>query len=166
MHGKHTAPLVKELVMSGVDLSSRLRRLAHLSEVKLGLFYTIGVLPATLLGEFATVQPGFEWLTAPAAAVGLCALSALIAVLTFYRDDDALLAGAILSVITGVGSVMAWALAVVATTRSLGAVIVAAAGGALIFPLHLILMALLFAGLVWILRKFRRWLAPDTSVDS
>ena len=97
---------------------------------------------------------------------GALALSALIAVLTFYRDDDALLAGAILSVITGVGSVMAWALAVVATTRSLGAVIVAAAGGALIFPLHLILMALLFAGLVWILRKFRRWLAPDTSVDS
>ena len=96
--------------MSGIDISSYCRRLAQLSEAKLALFYTVGLLPATFLGELATVQPGLEWLKVVAAVLGLCALSALVAVVTFYRDDEVPLAGVILGLITVFGTALAWVL--------------------------------------------------------
>jgi len=152
--------------MSGIDISSYCRRLAQLSEAKLALFYTVGLLPATFLGELATVQPGLEWLKVVAAVLGLCALSALVAVVTFYRDDEVPLAGVILGLITVFGTALAWALSNAAILRSFGVLIVFAAGALFALLVRLLFVAPAFAVLVWVLRKFRRWFAPDTLLDA
>ncbi len=97
-----------------------------------------------------------------AAALGLCALSALVAVVTFYRDDDVLLAGVFLGLITVFGTATAWALFNAAILRSFGVLIVFAAGALFALLVRLLFIAPAFVVLVWVLRKFRRWLAPDT----
>ena len=104
-----------------------------MSEGRLGLLYTVGVLPVVFFGELAAVRPGLQWLMACAAVTGLCALSILIAVIAFYRDDDPLLAGIILTVITGVGTGIAWSVATAVIQLFLGAVIVFAAVGVFAF---------------------------------
>ena len=152
--------------MSGIDVPSHLRRLALLSEGRLALLYTIGVLPATFLGELASVQPELVWLTVVAAAVGLCSVSVLITVVTFYQDHDAFFAGVILGLITVLGTALAWALSSAVILQSIGVLIAFAPVGIFSQLVRVLFVAPAFVGLVWILRRFRRWLAPDTLADA
>ena len=98
----------------------------------------------------------------PAAILALIAVSALISVIAFYRDDDVLLAGALLAVITGLGTGLAWVVTAAIVTGSIGAALVLVAGGSFVLVMRLIILAPLFAGAVWVARRFRRYLAPDT----
>jgi tetrahydromethanopterin S-methyltransferase subunit D len=151
--------------MAGVDLSPPLRRLAALSDLRLGLAYTVGVFPSVLLRGWAETHTSLAWLNLPAAILALIAVSALISVIALYRDDDLLLAGALLAVITGMGTGVALVVTSAIVTGSIGATLVLVAGGSFVLVMRLILLAPLLAGAVWVARRFRRYLAPDTMSD-
>jgi tetrahydromethanopterin S-methyltransferase subunit D len=119
--------------MAGVDLSPPLRRLAALSDFRLGLVYTAGVFPSVLLRGWAETDTSLAWLNLPAALLALIAVSALISVIAFYRDDDFLLAGALLAVITGLGTGVALVATAAIVTGSIGAALVL---GGLVRPGH------------------------------
>jgi hypothetical protein len=148
--------------MPGIDLSPPLRRLAALSEVRLGLAYTCGIFPLVLLRGWAETHANIAWLEFPAALLSLISVSALLAVVAFYRDDDLLLAGILLAAITGVGTGIALVATTAMVTGSIGAAIVLLAGGSFVLVMRLILLAPVMAGVVWVTRRFRRYLAPDT----
>jgi tetrahydromethanopterin S-methyltransferase subunit D len=151
--------------MAGLDLSPPLRSLAALSDFRLGLAYTAGVFPSVLLRGWAERDTSLAWLNLPAALLALIAVSALMSVIAFYRDDDALLAGALLAVITGFGTGVALVFTAAIVTGSLGAALVLVAGGSFVLVMRVILLAPLLAGAVWVARRFRRYLAPDTMGD-
>lgn len=148
--------------MAGVDLAPTLRRLAQLSDFRLGLAYTGGILPAVLIREWAAGHPYLDWLRIGAAGLGLLTISALIAVVAFYREDDVLVTGILLAGITGIGTGAALAVTVFIMTGSIGAATVLVVGGFFAIVLRLVLLAPMMAAAVWIARKFRRYLAPDT----
>jgi hypothetical protein len=148
--------------MAGVDMSPPLRWLAALSDFRLGLAYTAGVFPSVLLREWAETHTSLAWLNLPAAIIALIAVSALISVIAFYRDDEVLLAGALLAVITGLGTGLAWVVTAAIVRGSIGAALVLVAGGSFVLVMRLIILAPLLAGAVWVARRFRRYLAPDT----
>ena len=148
--------------MAGVNLSPPLRRLATLPDVQLGLAYTCGIFPSVLLREWAATRPGLAWLELPAAILALVAVSALLAVVAFYRDDDLLLAGILLAAITGIGTGIALVITTAIVTGSVGAAVFLVVGGLFVLVVRLILVAPIMAGAVWLARRFRRYLAPDT----
>jgi hypothetical protein len=150
--------------MAGVNPAQLFRRLALLSEAKLGLCYLVGIFPAAFLRYTADRFPGLAWLSIPAALLAIAAISSLVAVVAFYRDDDLLLAGVLLAAITGIGSAVAWAVTGAIVTGSFGGLVILAAGGFFVVVLRLVILAPIMAGIVWLARCFRRYLAPD-SVD-
>jgi tetrahydromethanopterin S-methyltransferase subunit D len=154
-----------EPIMAGLDLSPPLRRLAALSDPRLGLAYTGGILPSVLLRGWAESHANLAWLNLPAALLAVVSLSALIAVVAFYRDDDPVLAGILLAGITGIGTGIALVVTTAIVTGSIGAAIVLVAGGSFVLVVRLILLAPIMAGAVWLARRFRRYLAPDSMSD-
>lgn len=58
--------------MSGIDVSSLLKRFARLSDLKLGGLYAVAILPVTVLNELGPALLGWAWLTplATVAALG------------------------------------------------------------------------------------------------
>jgi hypothetical protein len=152
--------------MAGVDLSRALRRLGALSDLHLGIVYTVGIFPSVLLRSWAETHTNLPWLNFAAAALAVIALSALIAVIAFYREDDVVLAGILLAGITGIGTGAAFVMSMAILTGSLGAAAVLVVGGFLALVLRLILLAPVMAAAVWVARKFRRYLAPDTLRDT
>jgi hypothetical protein len=94
--------------------------------------------------------------------LALIAVSLLIAVIAFYQDDDVVLAGILLAGITGIGTGAAFTVSMAIVTGSPGAAAVIIAGGFFALILRLILLTPVMAAAVWIARKFRRYLAPDT----
>ena len=151
--------------MAGVDLAPALRRLAALTDLQLGLAYTLAVFPSVLLRGWAETHSNLAWLTFCAAVLALIAVSVLIAVMAFYRDDDLLLTGILLAGITGIGTGVALAVTTAVVTGSLGAAAVLVVGGFFAVVMRLILLAPVMAAAVWIARQFRRYLAPDTMGD-
>lgn len=133
-----------------------------MSEAKLGLIYTIGIFPAMLCRVFATRTTDLVWLNVPAGLAALVAVSMLFTVITFYRDDDLLLAGVLLAAITSIGTAIAFGVVSVLVTGSIGTVVFIAAGGFLVLVLRLVVLVPVMAGAVWVFRHFRRFLAPDT----
>jgi hypothetical protein len=152
--------------MAGLDPSPALRRLGALSDLHLGLAYTCGIFPSVLLRGWAETHTNLPWLNFCAASLAVIAVSALIAVVAFYRDDDVVVAGILLAAITGIGTGAALAVTTAIVTGSLGAATVLVVGGFFAVVLRLILLAPIMAGAVWIARKFRRYLAPDTLEDA
>ena len=152
--------------MAGIDLAPALRRLAALSDLQLGLAYTCGIFPSVLLRGWAETHTNLAWLNAGAAVLAVIAVSALIVVVTFYRDDDLLLTGILLAGITGIGTGAALAVTTAAVTGSIGAAAVLVVGGFFAVVMRLILLAPVLAAVVWIARRFRRYLAPDTLGDT
>jgi hypothetical protein len=148
--------------MAGVDVAPTLRRLAQLSDFQLGLAYTVGILPSVFIREWAAGHPYLDWLRFGAGGLGLITFSTLIAVIAFYRDDEVLLSGILLAGITGIGTGVALAATAFLMTGSLGAATVLVVGGFFALVLRLILLAPIMAAAVWIARRFRRYLAPDT----
>ena len=152
--------------MSGIDVSSLLKRFARLSELKLGGLYAVVILPVTVLNELGPAPSGWAWLTPLATAAALGAFSVLVSVIALYRDDDYVLAGILMAGITGAAMVIAWLITMMTLSHSLTDVVVLAVAGVLGLLWRLILMGAAFAALVWLLRKLRPWLAPDTATDA
>jgi len=92
--------------VAGLDMSPVLRRLAALSDFRLGLAYAAGIFPSVLLQTWAEAHAGDPWLTFGAGVLALVAVSLLIGVIAFYREDDTFLSGILLAIITGVGTVV------------------------------------------------------------
>ena len=148
--------------MAGFDLSPVLRRLAALSDFHLGLAYTVGIFPSVLLHSWAETHASNPWVTLAAALMALVAVSLLIGVISFYRDDDVVLSGILLAAMTGIGTGASMLVSVAIVTGSLGAAAILAAGGFLVLVMRLILVTPIMAAAVWVARRFRRFLAPDT----
>ncbi len=89
-------------------------------------------------------------------------LSVLFTVFALYRDDGLLLTGLFLTIITGASAVIAIAVASVVQTHSLGPAIMIAVLGPFIYFVRGLVLVPAFAGLVWVARRLRRYLAPDT----
>jgi hypothetical protein len=106
------------------------------------------------------------WLTVTAAIVGVVVQSLLITVVALYQDDDVFLAAMIIVLISGVGILVAQSLAILVQSGSIGPAFVLAAGAAMTLFLRALLLVPLCAGLVWLLRRFRRFIAPDTMETS
>ncbi|HEX5576573.1 MAG TPA: hypothetical protein VFX42_11920, partial [Gemmatimonadales bacterium] len=81
---------------------------------------------------------GDPWLTFGAAVLALVAVSLLIGVIAFYRDDDTFLSGILLAIITGVGTVVSLVVSMALVTGSLGAAALLVVGGsfAIVMPSH------------------------------
>src|SRR5689334_19162358 len=107
--------------MTGVDPAPALRRLAALSDLHLGLAYTAGIFPSVFLRGWAETHTNAPWLNVSAALLALVAVSALIAVIAFYREDDAVLSGILLASITGLGTGAAFVVTIALVTGSVGA---------------------------------------------
>jgi len=148
--------------VAGLDMSPVLRRLAALSDFRLGLAYTAGIFPSVLLQTWAEAHAGDPWLTFGAGVLALVAVSLLIGVIAFYREDDTFLSGILLAIITGVGTVVSLVVSMALVTGSLGAAALLVVGGSFAIVMRLILLAPIMAAAVWAARRFRRYLAPDT----
>lgn len=148
--------------MAGIDLSPVLRGLAALSDLRLGLANSVGIFPSVLLLTWAETHTGNPWLTVGAALMALVAVSLLIGVISFYRDDDLVLSGVLLAAITGIGTGGSMIVSVAIVTGSLGAEVFLAAAGFFDLVMRLILLTPIMAAAVWVARRFRRYLAPDT----
>ena len=148
--------------MAGPDLSPLLRRLAALSDFRLGLAYAAGIFPSVLLQSWAEIHPGVSVLTYSAAVLAVIAVSLLLGVIAFYRDDDTVLSGILLAIIIGVGTGAGLVVSAALVTGSLGVAAILAVGGSLGLIVRLILLAPVMVAAVWITRRFRRYLAPDT----
>lgn len=148
--------------MPGPDPALVLRRLAGLSDFRLGLAYAAGVFPAVLLRVWAESHSGITGLNALAGVLALATVSAFVAVMAFYRDEDLVVAGILLAGITGIGTGAAYVVAIVVVTGSPGAAAVLIAGGVFAVVVRIILLTPLMVAAVWMARKFRRYLAPDT----
>lgn len=148
--------------MAGIDLSPVLRGLAALSDLRLGLANSVGIFPSVLLQTWAETHTGNPWLTVGAALMALVAVSLLIGVISFYRDDDLVLSGVLLAAITGIGTGGSMIVSVAIVTGSLGAAVFLAAAGFFDLVMRLILLTPIMAAAVWVARRFRRYLAPDT----
>jgi small-conductance mechanosensitive channel len=92
-------------------------------------------------------------------------VSVVFTVVAFYRDDDLLPAAVLVCLLTGVGSIASQALVSIAITRSLGPTLLVF--GVLQFGLllRLLIGVPLLISVLWLARKLRRWLAPDTLDD-
>ena len=152
--------------MAGIDLSPVLRRLGALSDLRLGLAYSVGIFPSVLLESWAEIHTGNPWLTAGAALMALVAVSLLIGVISFYRDDDLVLSAFLLAAITGIGTGAGKIVSVAIVTSSPGASAFLAATGFFDLVIRLILLTPIMAAAVWVARRFRRYLAPDTLGDA
>ena len=152
--------------MAGVNLSPPLRRLGALSDLQLGWFYTGGIFPSVLLHGWAETHAPLPWLEVPAGLLALVSVSALIAAVAFYREDDAPLAGILLAAITGIGTGVALAATTAIVTGSVGAALVFVVGGLFALVVRLILIAPIMIAAVWLARRLRRYLAPDTISDA
>jgi hypothetical protein len=152
--------------MAGIDISPALRRLAALSDLRLGLAYTCGIFPEALLRSWSETHLPLRWLEFPAALLGLIAVSALFAVVAFYRDDDLLLSGIVLAGMTGIGTGVALVTSAAILTGSIGPAIVLGAAGFFVLTVRVVLLAPIMGGALWVARRFRRYLAPDTMPEA
>jgi hypothetical protein len=114
------------------------------------------------LGRYTSDPGPIPVFLAAGSFIAIIAQSLLITVVALYHDDDLLLAAAILVVLSGVGIIAGMSLAILIVTGSLGPAFVLAAGA----PLMLFMRALIFfplaVCLIWVLRRCRRFVAPDT----
>jgi hypothetical protein len=92
------------------------------------------------------------------------ALSALFTTLALYRDDDLITTAMLLTLITAVGGIAALIIQAIIQTRSFFAAMVLAIVAPFTYFVRALVLIPGFAVLVWVARKLRRFLAPDTIV--
>jgi hypothetical protein len=131
-------------------------RMAH---IVLGYALCMGI--AFILEDLGR-QHHVLWPVIVAAFLGVAVQSVLITVITLYHDDDVLMAATIIVVISGVGIIAGQSLNILVQTGSLGPAFVMAAAAPLTLFLRGLVLVPPCAALVWLLRRFRRYVAPDT----
>ena len=117
-----------------------------------------GFFVARFTGDLVTFSAG----EAAAALLALVAQSLLITVVALYQDDDIFLAAVILVVLSGAGIMAGLSLAILVVTGSIGPAFVIAAGAPLALFVRALVLVPFAALLIWVLRRFRRFVAPDT----
>ena len=123
--------------------------------------YALSLTLALLTSDFAKDRtiPILAWL---AGVLFVVALSALFTVFALYRDDDLLITGLFLTIITGASAIVALSVQSVLQTHSLGPAIMLAVLGPFTYFVRALVLIPGFAALVWVARRLRRFLAPDT----
>jgi hypothetical protein len=123
--------------------------------------YGISLTLALLVRDFAAdhAVPALVWI---AGVLYVVTLSLLFTVFALYRDDGLLLTGLFLTIITGASAVIGIAIASAVQTHSLGPAIMIAVLGPFIYFVRGLVLVPTFAGLVWVARRLRHYLAPDT----
>lgn len=135
---------------------SRTRTFGEFPPQRLGLIYVLVVLALEALGSFV-----------PAAAIGagvveLVALATLVFIVAFLRDDDAIEAGVLLALITGVASLASTAIIASVRERSLGPLIMTLPGAFLGIAIRAVIWGSAGAAVVWGLRRLRGDQRPVT----
>jgi len=115
-----------------------------------------------LLGRDASVKFGFPLVLWLSGLLAVVAQSALFTMVALYRDDDLLAASVLITAVTALGGVTAFALELFVQTGSLGPAIMFGITAPFNYLIKAVVLVPLFAVLVWIARALRRWLAPDT----
>ena len=91
-------------------------------------------------------------------------LGSLFTTLALYRDDDLIPTAMLLTLITAVGGIAALMIQAIVQTHSLFAAMVLAIVAPFTYFVRALVLIPVFAALVWVARKFRRFLAPDTMI--
>jgi hypothetical protein len=147
----------------GMSLDYRPKLLRTLADKtpRLAVGYVICVTVAVGARDVATSEglPAVSW---AGDVVLVVAFSGLLTVFALYRDDDLLVTAIMLTVINGVAAVVALLIDSIIKTRSIFAAIVLIIVAPFAYLLRALTLVPVFACLVWICRKSRRFLAPDT----
>jgi hypothetical protein len=151
--------------MPRLHVSPALRRLAALSDLGLGLAFTVAIFPAVALDEWADTHEPLTRLHQPAAVLALVAVSALMAVVAFYREDGPVLSGFLVGATMAIGYGLARAATTIIVTGSVGAAIFLFSTDLLLGALQLVVLVPMMTGAILLGRRFRRYLAPDTVVQ-
>ena len=125
--------------------------------------YAASMTLALLAHDFATTHELdlIAWFGGAQFAV---AISALFTTLALYRDDDLIPTAMLLTLITAVGGIAALMIQAIVQTHSLFAAMVLAIVAPFTYFVRALVLIPVFAALVWVARKFRRFLAPDTMI--
>lgn len=123
--------------------------LGSLPPQRLGLAYT---LVALTLDAIATFAPA---LAVAAGIVALALLVALVVIVAFLRDDDALEAGLLIALITSIATLASRAIIPSVQARSLAPLIMTLPGAFLGVAIRAVVWGAVGAALVWLLRRLR-----------
>jgi len=134
---------------------------ARLPHVMVG--YAASMTLALLAHDFAAAHDLdlVAWLGGAQFAV---AISVLFTTLALYRDDDPIPTAMLLTLITAVGGIVALMIQATAQTHSFFAATVLAIVAPFTYFVRALVLIPVFAALVWVARKLRRFLAPDTMI--
>jgi hypothetical protein len=137
------------------------RRLAATPILHVAVGYVL-CLTVALLGRDVSIKVGLPFVLWLSGLLAVVAQSAVFTMVALYRDDDLLAASVLITAVTGLGGVTAFALELFVQTGSLGPAIMFGITAPFNYLIQGVVLIPLFAGLVWIARALRRWLAPDT----
>src|SRR6266576_1413868 len=141
-------------------MRSLFRRIARFSRLQLGAGYATCITVAALLygtaGESHPLTHLLAWF------VAVASFSVLFTVVTWYRSDQIPGAAFLLAVSTSVGFVLGLEIALQFVVPSAGAAALLGFGALMSLPIRILVMALVFAVLVAVGRRFRGVFAPDT----
>jgi len=123
--------------------------------------YAVSFTLALLARDFALGHelPVIAWLGGLQYVV---VLSSVFTTFALYRDDDLVPTAMILTLITAVGGIVGLMIESVVQTRSIVAAIVLSIVAPFTYFVRALLLIPGFVILVWVARKLRRFLAPDT----
>ena len=144
-----------------LHLSSLFRRLAATPILHVAVGYVL-CMTLALLGRDASVKFGLPFVLILSGLLAVVAQSALFTMVALYRDDDLLAASVLITAVTGLGGVTAFALELFVQTGSLGPAIMFGITAPFNYLIQGVVLVPLFVALVWMARALRRWLAPDT----
>jgi hypothetical protein len=141
-----------------------LRLLARWPLLHLGIAYASVLTLATIIHQLAlrSVSPNLDVV---AWALGVVAFSVLVAVITWYRDDDNVAAAVLIVIITGIGLMAAFALTGLVFTGSIAAIVFTGASAFFWLVIRAIIFVPITVALVWTGRRLRRFFAPATLND-
>jgi hypothetical protein len=127
--------------------------------------YYVGLLAASQLffllaaRDLSTTLAWLGWLCFAVA------FSVIFTVVALYRDDDLLAAAVLLAVMTAVGALASRALVTILLTRSLGPALLLVGVAQIGIFVRVAVSIPVLAGMVWLARRLRRFLAPETVGD-
>ena len=147
--------------MSQIGLVPFFRFVAKVPRARLALAYIIAASTSTAvyaLGAFHSI-PALRVL---GGLLGLISISTFITVTTWYRSDQLPQATFLLSVTTAL-SYTAGVIAVVLTNGAkVGVGVIVVTGSILGLPIRILILTIIFAVLIGVGRRFRKYFAPQT----
>jgi len=144
-----------------VGFASVFRWLARLSPLALGLGYALCVSVATGFYYFGRLQRR-PLLESIGALCALVAISCLFTIVTWYQDDEVVRGAFFLGITTAVSKVIAFNLALVVVARESSGNTLFALGSLFGIPLGILVWTLVFAVLISLGRRCRRFVGPDS----